>query len=144
MGIVMDFQERQRHKQLDFERRALQDLSFEKIEKAIHRSFDLFIPAIPSGGGIALEMCAEYALEAFLLGSSMSRFGFYGENRETAYERCEASFARLLDDFCDFWQFWMPEDTRLSDLRQSCERYLREWWTDGFETSLKRWKLKLR
>ncbi|WP_100486416.1 DUF2521 family protein [Sporolactobacillus pectinivorans] len=143
MGVVMDFKKRQQHKQMDFERRALQNLSFEKIEKTIHHSFDLYIPSVPSGGGIALEMCAEYALEAFLMGSAMGRFGFYGEDRETVYRRCEDSFERLLEDFCDFWRFWTTRDSELAGLRESCKTYLHNWWLDGFETSLKRWKMKL-
>lgn len=146
MGVVMDFRKRQRDKRMDFERRALQDITYEKIEGTVHRFFDLFLEAVPTGGDIAVEMCAEYALEAFLLGSAMGRFGYYGERTEAVFERCRIPFETLWSDFCDFWQFWAADEQvlrALPGLQQTCASYLHLWWEEGFDLSLKRWKMKL-
>lgn len=143
MGIVMDFREKQRHKQLDSERRALQDLSFTKIEESVHSYFDQYLALVPAAGATGKEMCAEYALESFLLGSSMGRFGFYGEEMGKAFERSKIEFYALLDDFFDFWLFWGSDQESLSELPDVCRKYLYSWWTEGFNASLKRWRLKL-
>ncbi|MFC6387388.1 DUF2521 family protein [Sporolactobacillus kofuensis] len=143
MGIVMNFKEKQRHKQLVSERRALQDLSFSKIETSVLRYFERYLALIPTAGSTGKEMCAEFALEGFLLGSSMGRFGFYGEDMEKAFARSKPEFYALLDDFYDFWLFWGTEHESFDDLQETCRSYLYNWWVDGYEASLKRWRLKL-
>ncbi len=145
MGIVMDFQERQRHKQMDFERRVLQDLSLEKIEASIRQRFNDYLAQVPSSAQTARDMCAEYALEAFLLGSSMGRFGFYGEDTENVFQRSMLPFEALHGDFFDFWLFWSASDpAAATELEEACDRYLYTWWQEGFEASLRRWRMKLR
>lgn len=143
MGVVMDFKEKLRHKQLDSERRALQDLSFSKIEQAVQDYFDRYLVLVPAAAKTGKEMCAEYALESFLLGSSMGRFGFYGEEKIEAFKRSKIEFYALYDDFYDFWLFWGADQQSLDDLQDTCRKYLFNWWSEGFDASLKRWRLKL-
>ncbi|MCL1632428.1 YbaK family protein [Sporolactobacillus sp. CPB3-1] len=143
MGIVMDFREKQRHKQMDMERRALQDLSFTKIEEAVHRYFDQYLVSVPAAAATGKEMCAEYALESYLLGSSKGRFGFYGEEKMAVFQRCEIELYGLYDDFYNFWLFWGADWQSLDDLQSTCRNYLFDWWSEGFDISLKRWRMKL-
>ncbi|RYL89929.1 DUF2521 family protein [Sporolactobacillus sp. THM7-4] len=144
MGVVMDFQEKQRHKQIDFERRALQDLSIFKIEAAIQSCFSKYMVLIPTAIQTAKDMCAEYAMEAYLLGSSMARFGFYGEDMESAFRRSQTPFESMTGDFCNFWLFWTASDLSSHEgLFETCEKFLHSWWREGYESSLKRWRLKM-
>ncbi|BBN97524.1 DUF2521 family protein [Sporolactobacillus terrae] len=143
MGVVMDFREKLRHKQVVSERRALQDLSFSKIEEAVQRYFEKYLVQIPAAGAAGKEMCAEYALESFLLGSSMGRFGFYGEEKIDVFKRCKVEFYGLFDDFYDFWLFWGTDQPLLDDLQDASRNYLFHWWSEGYDASLKRWRLKL-
>ncbi|MET1250360.1 MULTISPECIES: DUF2521 family protein [Sporolactobacillus] len=143
MGVVMDFKEKHRHKQLDSERRALQDLSFTKIEEAVNNYFDRYLALVPAAGATGKEMCAEYALESFLLGSSMGKFGFYGEEKIEAFKRSKIEFYSLYDDLYDFWLFWNIDQESRDELQDACRKYLYYWWSEGFEASLKRWRLKL-
>ncbi|MFT8318444.1 MAG: DUF2521 family protein [Sporolactobacillus sp.] len=143
MAIIMDFQEKKYHKQMDFERQALRELSFEKIEALIHSSFDSYLALIPSSGSTGMDMSAEYALEAFLLGSSMAKFGFYGEDKETVYKRSEKTLELLQHDFYEFWLFWSADDPALEGLEETCRSFLHQWWEEGYESALKRWRLKL-
>ncbi|RYL89413.1 DUF2521 family protein [Sporolactobacillus sp. Y61] len=143
MAVVMDFQKKKRDKQIHSERRALQDLSFEKIQSAIHHTFDRYLSALPTGSSMAMEMCAEYALESFLLGSSMGRFGFYGEREEVVFERSQPKFDMLHEDFFDFWRFWSTDPEELRGIDQACRTFLHGWWLDGFDLSVKRLRMKL-
>lgn len=143
MAIIMDFQERRYHKQLDFERQALRELSFDRIERAIHHNFDDYLKCIPASGQTAMDMSAEYALEAYLLGASMARFGFYGEDKQVIRQRSTHAMNLLIHDFYEFWRFWSADDPAMTGLEDTCRIYLDFWWEDGFETALKRWRLKL-
>jgi Protein of unknown function (DUF2521). len=143
MGSVLNFQEKLHHKQQATERRALQDLTFDQIEKSIRTCFDPLLSKVPGAKDIAAEMCAEYALEAFLLGSAMSRFGYYGEERTIAFQRSRPSFDKLLTDFSDFWEFWSDQPIVRDEIFPVCRVYLNNWWTEGFDRSLKRRKMKL-
>lgn len=143
MGIVTNFQEKLHDKQQATERRALQDLTFDQIQKSIKACFDPLLSKVPGAKDIATEMCAEYALEAFLLGSAMSRFGYYGEERDAVFQRSGSSFNKLLMDFCDFWEFWADQPQIKDEIFPVCRLYLNNWWTEGFERTLKRRKMKL-
>ncbi|MFT8363491.1 MAG: DUF2521 family protein [Sporolactobacillus sp.] len=143
MAIIMDFQERRYYKQLNFERQALRELSFERIERAIHQNFDGYLKRIPASGQTALDMSAEYALEAYLLGASMARFGFYGEEKQIVRQRSTHAMTVLIHDFYEFWLFWSADDPTMTDLEDTCRLYLNFWWEDGFESALKRRRLKL-
>lgn len=143
MAIIMDFQERRYHKQLDFERQTLRELSFDRIERAIHQNFDDYLARIPASGQTAIDMSAEYALEAYLNGSSMARFGFYGEDKQAVRARSMRAMTLLSHNFYEFWRFWSADDPTIIDLEETCRLYLDFWWEDGFETALKRWRLKL-
>lgn len=144
MGIVLDFQTARRHRQLDFERRALRDLSLEKVERTIRDFFSDYVMLIPTAVQTVRDMCAEYAIEGFLFGSSMAKFGFRGEDREDVFLRCREQLDLLAADLCGFWCFWISASSvDYDELFQTCEHYVQAWWMEGFDTSLKRWRLKL-
>ncbi|MBM7646895.1 hypothetical protein JOD45_003129 [Scopulibacillus daqui] len=144
MAVVMNFTEKYRNKQLDFERKTLQELSLIQIESMIHETFDHFMKPIAAYRQTIIDMCLDYAVESFLLGASYGRFGYYGEALETVYHRSQKRFKTLLDDFFDFWMFWLYTDDMVNEsLYMACEAYLYYWWKEGFEATVRRYRLRL-
>lgn len=144
MATVMNFHEKYRHKQLDFERKALQELSIHKIEDQINDTFDDLFQPVAAYRQTISDMCLDYAIESFLLGASYGRFGYYGEPVEKAYSRSQARFKTLHDDFYDFWLFWYYTDDMVNEsIFMACEGYLYYWWKEGFESAVKRYRMRL-
>ncbi|MFC7394880.1 DUF2521 family protein [Scopulibacillus cellulosilyticus] len=144
MAVVMNFTEKYRCKQLDFERKTLQELSLLQIENMIHDTFDQFMKPIVAYQQTITDMCLDYAVESFLLGASYGRFGYYGETLETVYYRSQKRFKTLLDDFYDFWMFWLYTDDMVNEsVYMACESYLYYWWKEGFEATVRRYRLRL-
>ncbi|TCP24197.1 uncharacterized protein DUF2521 [Scopulibacillus darangshiensis] len=144
MATVMNFHEKYRHKQLDFERKALQELSIQKIETAINNVFEDFIKPVAAYWQTISDMCLDYAIESFLLGASYGRFGYYGEPVERVYSRSQSRFKTLLDDFYDFWLFWYYVDNMANEsIYLACEAYLYHWWKEGFESAVRRYRMRL-
>lgn len=144
MGMVMSFHEKHRHKQLDFEQKALQDLSVPKIESVVNDFFEPFLDSIAVYKQTITDMCLDYSIESYLLGASYGRFGYYGETIESIYERSEKRFKMLVDDLFDFWMFWYyTNDLTFESLYTACEAFLYNWWKEGFESTVRRYRLRL-
>ncbi|MFC4620278.1 DUF2521 family protein [Camelliibacillus cellulosilyticus] len=144
MGSVMSFQEKYRHKQLDFERKALSDLSIPQIEAVVNDYFDTFLEPVAPYRTTITDMCLDYAIESYLLGASYGRFGYYGEPPEMAFTRSLKRSKILTHDLFDFWLFWyIPENTVYESLFRACEAYLYYWWKEGFENAVRRYRLRL-
>jgi alpha-L-arabinofuranosidase len=144
MGTVMSFHEKYRHKQLDFEKKALRDLTVSDIDKRIEEHFAFFLHPYAPYRQTIFDMCQDYAIEAYLLGSSYGRFGYYGEPAEVAYMRSEARMKNLVNDLFDFWLFWFDADDLPSEsLSKACEAYMVYWWKEGFEHTVRRYRLRM-
>ncbi|MGV3487688.1 MAG: DUF2521 family protein [Tuberibacillus sp.] len=144
MGTVMSFHEKHRHKQLDFERKTLRELSIPQIEKVIDDYFDPFLGHMDPYKRTITDMCMDYAIEAYLLGASYGRFGYYGESAESAFMRSHSRAKELITDLFDFWLFWYEaQDLRFESLYKACEGYMYYWWKEGFESAVRRYRLRL-
>lgn len=144
MGVVTTFFEKHRHKQLDFERKALQALSINRIEKIVDQYFAPFIENMASYRQAIQDMSVDYAIEAFLLGASYGKFGYYGETIDQVYERSAERSRHLLNDLYDYWLFWCnADDLMMESIYVACEKYLYYWWKEGFEYIDKRYRMKL-
>ncbi|MFD2617417.1 DUF2521 family protein [Terrilactibacillus laevilacticus] len=144
MGEVMDFYDKYRHKQIDFERQNLQDVSLIKIQESIKNTFDGFLEPLSSYMQTVVDMCIDYAVESFLLGASYSRLGYYGVEMMNAFQRSREPFKMLVDDLYDFWIFWYYIDNIKNEaIHKACESFLYYWWKEGFETALKRYRMRL-
>lgn len=144
MAVVTTFFEKQRHKQLDFERKALQELSINKIETVMDQYFEPFLKYMASYRKAIEDMCLDYAIESFLIGASYGKFGCYGETIEETYSRSEHKSKRLLEDLYDYWLFWSDADElTIESIYISSDAYLYYWWKEGFEYIVKRHRLRL-
>ncbi|MCZ0755222.1 DUF2521 family protein [Anoxybacillus sp. J5B_2022] len=145
MNVITSFKEKKREKEMKYERKMLRDLSLEKLHKKANESFRLFYPddrALPS---VVEDGCMDMAIEAYLLGASYSRFGYYGEPMEKVKKRSAQQEKYLADALFEFLCFWgnHGDTSRAEVLYDTCECYISYWWLEGFEKGKKRWRLKL-
>jgi len=145
MGMIMNFHDKYRHKQLDFERKTLKELSIPEIETVMSDYFNPFFQVVLEGyHSIISDMCLDYAIESYLLGASYGRHGYYGEDVQSIYMRSEKLFKRLTDDFVDFWAFWHTSDQiMLQGLYKACKDFLYYWWGEGLDNAIRLHRLRL-
>ncbi|AZV40896.1 hypothetical protein BAOM_0173 [Peribacillus asahii] len=140
VNVIMDLQERQREKQIKYERRILRELSLEQVKKRFVQYFDKgYIDVVEEG-------CLDIAIEAFLLGAHYSKFGYYGESEEEVRARCFQEEKYLVDTLFHFIRYWGKigsNENFEEGLYYRCEGYVEAWWKDGFKTGEKRHKMKL-
>lgn len=144
MNVITSFSEKQRYKQLEFERKMLRDLSFPDIEKVVEAYFSPFLKQAIGYQTPLQEVCIDYAVEAYLLGASYSRFGYYGESIEQVRNRSRQAEKRLIEDIFDYWTYWSYADgSMLESVYMACQTYIGNWWQRGFENGQKRYRLRL-
>ncbi|MFD0051612.1 YbaK family protein [Actinomycetes bacterium NPDC127524] len=146
MNVITTLKERQREKQVKYERRLLRDLSIENMKKRVveHFGSDKSIGIYFSD--VLEEGCFDIAIEAFLLGARFSKFGYYGESEEMARSRCAQEEKHLIDTLFNFILYWGKVgdiDLYSEDLYYRCTAYVEVWWKDGFGKGEKRYKMRL-
>jgi len=146
MNVIMGLQERQREKQIKYERRLLRDLSIENMKVRI---LDFFNNEYSLGlcvTDVLEEGCFDVAIEAFLLGGNYSKFGYYGESMEESRLRCKQEEKHLVDTLFNFLLYWGKAgkmDIYSESLFYHCSAYVETWWLQGFQTGAKYYKLRL-
>ncbi|ANB55718.1 hypothetical protein GFC29_2930 [Anoxybacillus sp. B7M1] len=146
MSVITSFKEKKREKEIKYERKMLRELSLEKLQKQASESFRPFFQGKSTFPSAVEDGCIDMAIEAYLLGASYSRFGYYGEPIELVKKRSQHEEKYLTDALFDFLCFWTDlNDIHIGEpLYYTCEGYISSWWTEGFEKGKKRWRLKLR
>jgi hypothetical protein len=146
MTVITSFKEKKREKEMAYERKMLRELSFEQLRKQVYEYFSDFYYTHRVFPSSVEDSCIDIAIEAFLLGASYSRFGYYGESITTVRRRCAREEKYLVDTLFDVLCFWGNIDDSLMNesLYYACEYYVERWWVEGFEKGRKRWRLKLR
>ncbi len=92
------------------------------------------------------EACFDVAIEAYLLGGKVSKFGYSGEDIEMVKKRSRLELKHFIDTLYNFWLYWSemgisnPVD---ETFYYCCERYVETWWSEGYEKGIKRHKLRL-
>lgn len=144
MNVITSFNEKQRFKQLEFERKMLRDLTFSDIEKSAESYFSDYLKTAIGYQSPLAEVCIDYAVEAYLVGASYSRFGYYGESYEQVKERSKEMERKLIEDLYDYWCYWShADDMQLESVYMATEAYIGDWWRRGFDNGQKRHRLKL-
>ncbi len=140
MQLIVNLQERQRQKQIKYERKMLRELSLENMKGRFQQYFgEDHIEIVEDG-------CIDVAIEAYLLGANYSKFGYYGESQDDARVRCFQEEKQLIDTLFNFILYWGNAETSDSyeeGLYHCCEGYVDIWWKDGFTTGEKRYKMRL-
>jgi hypothetical protein len=146
VNVITTFKDKQREKQIKYERSVLKDLSINKLKERVKQYFgsSRIASSFVMNTGIE-EACYDVALEAYLLGAKFSKFGYYGEGIEEVRKRCYFEEKHLIDTLYNFLLYWGngEEGTLSESLNYMCEQYINVWWLEGFEKGERRHKLRL-
>jgi hypothetical protein len=148
MTLITTFAEKKREKQIKYERTVLRDLSIQMLKKSVQSHFgsSRIATNLLMRSGME-EACYDIAIESFLLGARMSRFGYYGESINRVRPRCESELKHLTDTFYNFLLYWghgLNDDAIFGEsLYYLCEQYVDSWWREGFQKGERRYKLRL-
>lgn len=146
MNVITTFVDKKREKQMKYERNLLRDLSIQMLKKSVQKHFgsSRLTENLVMKTGIE-EACYDIAIEAYLLGARMSRFGFLGETVNSVQMRCEQEMKHLSDTFYNFLLYWGhgDEGTLSESLVYMCEQFVSSWWSEGYHKGERRHKLRL-
>lgn len=148
MTLIETFTEKQREKQIKYERTVLRDLSIQMLKNSVKNHFgsSRIASSVLMKSGME-EACYDVAIEAYLLGARMSRFGYFGEQMLQVQARCVDERKHLTDTLYNFILYWgygmMDEGIHSESLFYMCEQYVDTWWCEGFQKGERRYKLRL-
>lgn len=146
MNVITTFVEKKRAKQLKYEKSVLREISVKMLKERVQQYFgsSRLTQSLIMNSGIE-EACYDVAIEAFLLGANMSRFGYYGEQAQDVKIRCQQEEKHLVDTLYNFLLYWgNGEEGMMSEsLYVQCEQFVNSWWLEGFHKGERRIKLKL-
>jgi hypothetical protein len=146
VNVITTFKDKQREKQMKYERSVLRDLSINKLKERVKQFFgsSRMSASFIMNKGVE-EACYDVALEGYLLGAKFSKFGYYGESAEDVRKRCYTEEKHLIDILYNFLLYWCngEEVTASESLYYMCEQYIHVWWNEGFEKGERRHKLRL-
>lgn len=147
MNLITTFKEKKQQKQVKFEQRIIREISLEKLKNRIQHYFSPYFKS-SSIYQVAIEdVCIDFSVESYLLGAAFSKFGYQGESEREVSQRCRVEIKEMIDSLYDYLIYWsqpkgMDHFTE-EVLYLSCEGFIGECWSDGFEKGLKRYRLKL-
>lgn len=146
MQVITTLEEKREAKQISFERKVLRELSVKLLKEKVNlffspffRSHSIFSTAIEDG-------CIDIALEAYVLGAKLSRFGYYGETEERVRMRCIKEEKYLIDQLYDYLIYWgaaAGNDLIHESLYLASEQFVSHWWNEGFRKGEMRHRLRL-
>lgn len=146
VNVITTFIEKKREKQIKYEKSVLREISVKTLKERVQHYLgsSRFTQSLVMNSGIE-EACYDVAIEAYLLGANMSRFGFYGEEANDVKRRCKSEEKHIIDTLYNFLLYWGSgqEGVHSESLYYQCEQYVNSWWLDGFNHGERRIKLKL-
>lgn len=148
MTLITTFKEKKREKQIKYERTLLRDLSIQMLKTSVQQYFgsSRIASSVLMKSGME-EACYDIAIEGYLLGARMSRFGYLGEDLKQVQMRCETELKHLSDTLYNFILYWghglYDEGIHSESLFYLCEGYVDYWWREGFTKGKRRHKLRL-
>ncbi|MBM7694832.1 hypothetical protein JOC77_004311 [Peribacillus deserti] len=146
MNVITTLKEKQREKQVKYERKVLRELSIDQLKKRVQQQFGHNRLFQLSFSQVLEEGCYDVAIEAYLLGAHFSKFGYYGEDASSVKNRCQAEEKHLIDTLFNFVLYWgkaEQQDYISESLYYECEQYVDSWWKDGFQKGQKMYKMRL-
>ncbi|MFC7787158.1 MULTISPECIES: DUF2521 family protein [unclassified Rossellomorea] len=147
MNVITTFNTKRREKQIKSERTLLKEISIKMLQESVRKHFGY----IKVQGGVFMqqgfdEACFDVAIEAYLLGGKVSKFGYTGEPSDVVKKRCEEELKHFIDTLYNFWLYWseMGVSNQVDEsFYFCCEHFVETWWSEGYEKGIKRHKLRL-
>ncbi|MCM3006733.1 DUF2521 family protein [Priestia koreensis] len=147
MKVSHTLQQKRREKQMLYERKVLRELSLVLLKDRVKQSFLPFFVGKDYKVSTLEDGCMDIAIESFLLGARFSHFGYRGEEERAVNERCLGEQKLLTNALYEYVTFWSPlgQSSMSQDgIYYTCERFVYEWWRDGFDKGKKRYLLRLK
>jgi hypothetical protein len=145
MKLYTNFKEKRLAKQKRFEKQVLQELSLTELKDVFNNYFGPFLNLNRLKLQNIESYSLDYAIEAYLLGASISKFAYYGESLEYVKERTALKEKKYVDALYCIIGEKIPYDEEIyfETLYRICNEYIRYWWNAGFDKGTRRYKLKL-
>ncbi|EOP77004.1 hypothetical protein KOW_05223 [Bacillus cereus VDM006] len=141
MNVIVSLQEKQKEKQLKYERKMLRELSLKTLRSNIRAVFDM-----KELHRQYEDYCIELGIESYLLGARYSKFGYYGESFFDVKYRALEEEQQLTEMLFQFLTSMTMREIESNDkelLYESCEQFISSWWREGYEKGERRYRLKL-
>lgn len=141
MNVIVGLQEKQKEKQLKYERKMLRELSLKTLRSNIHTAFDM-----QELHRQYEDYCIELGIESYLLGARYSKFGYYGESFYDVKYRSLEEEQQLIEMLFHFLTSVTTQDIdskKEEVLYEACRHFISSWWREGFEKGERRYRLKL-
>ncbi|MEK4677115.1 MULTISPECIES: DUF2521 family protein [Bacillus] len=141
MNVIISLQEKQKEKQLKYERKMLRELSLKTLRSNIRDAFQM-----QELHRQYEDYCIELGIESYLLGARYSKFGYYGESFFDVKYRALEEEQQLTETLFQFLTSMTMREIKLKDeelLFESCQQFIGLWWQEGYEKGERRYRLKL-
>lgn len=146
MNVITTLTDKREEKRIAFERKVLRELSIKQLKEQVvfyfspyFRSQSIFSTAIEDGS-------IDIAIELYILGAKMSRFGYFGETESQVRARCEDEIKYYTDSLFEYLQYWgaaSGNDLVNESIFLAAEQFTSYWWNEGFRKGEKRYKMRL-
>jgi len=146
MNIITTLTEKREAKRIAFERKVLRELSLKQLKEKVNfyfspffRSQSIFSTAIEDGS-------IDIAIELYILGAKMSRFGYFGESADQVRSRCSDEIKYYTDSLFEYLQYWgaaAGNDLINESIYMAAEQFASDWWKIGFRKGEMRYKMRL-
>jgi hypothetical protein len=146
MENITSLSDKRREKQINYERSILKELTLTQLKTKAYECFGVFMHSGKFDYSAIEDGCIDFSIEAYLLGASYSRFGFFGETMQTVNARSRREEKLLVDQLFDYMLIWGnpgENDFKNESIYYACEFLIHLWWSEGFEKGEKRLKLRL-
>ncbi|OEH93224.1 hypothetical protein BFG57_13185 [Bacillus solimangrovi] len=147
MEPITSLDSHRKKRSINFERKLLRELSLKELcEQTKHYFAPFFLSKHVYQTAIE-DTTVEFAIEAYLLGAEMSRFGYYGESIEKVRKRSNATERELTSNLYDYVSYWYLATTGNELAQESlyiaCENFMYSWWEEGFSQGVRKYRLRL-
>jgi len=125
MNVIVSLQEKQKEKQLKYERKMLRELSLKTLRSNIRAAFDM-----KELHRQYEDYCIELGIESYLLGARYSKFGYYGESFFDVKYRALEEEQQLTEMLFQFLTSMTMREIESNDkelLYESCEQFISSW-----------------
>lgn len=147
VNVITTFPQKQRERQIRFERSLMRELTIEALRTSFRQFFNGKEYIVSQSLLLAIEEgCYDIAIETFLFGSQFSRLGYFGVPWEEVYKRSQKQLSLFSRGLADFIHYWVNEDRDReveADLLGACSQFVEYWFREGFLKGIMKYKMKL-
>lgn len=146
MTVITTFKEKREAKRILFERKVLRELSIKQLKEKVQFYFSPFFRSQSIYSTAIEDGSIDIAIELYILGAQMSRFGYFGETEDQVRKRCFQDLKHYTDSLYEYLQYWgaaAGNDLMNESVYIASEQFVSYWWKEGFRKGEMRHKMRL-